>query len=285
MPALEMNVGIGFQVKVTGNRALSFNANGGTLHGVWVADDPVSTSDGRRKLDIEELAVGLTGSVGPFASREGSRRSCMRGSKGPCDGVGSRPRGSLQEDGQPSPQLASSADAGTLGPLLRALRPVVYKYKEQAQSKPSRFGFIADELENTLPQVVRTYQGDQGKTWKGVVYQDFIAVLTAGLQEQMTRVDKIEGGAKRGGSATLQRKVKMLSSRVSALSSDLAKERETRRALETKVETQQATLNAQQVELTRIDRLETQHVDLVEQLSKSLSLHAGRFGSHSGTRL
>eukprot|EP00747_Dinoflagellata_sp_TGD_P065372 gnl/TRDRNA2_/TRDRNA2_154332_c0_seq1.p1 gnl/TRDRNA2_/TRDRNA2_154332_c0~~gnl/TRDRNA2_/TRDRNA2_154332_c0_seq1.p1 ORF type:complete len:208 (+),score=48.45 gnl/TRDRNA2_/TRDRNA2_154332_c0_seq1:279-902(+) len=83
--------------------------------------------------------------------------------------------------------------AGSLAPLLRALRPVAYRFKGEG-TKPVRFGFIADELEESLPQVVRQMDGkeEKGEATKGIVYQDLIAVLTAALKGLQARVDNIE---------------------------------------------------------------------------------------------
>jgi hypothetical protein len=66
--------------------------------------------------------------------------------------------------------------------LLRELRPVSYNLKTGSENKRVRFGFIADELEQVLPQVVRTKE-DTPEKRKGVVYPDLIAVLTSMVQE------------------------------------------------------------------------------------------------------
>merc|ERR1719335_1357086 len=70
--------------------------------------------------------------------------------------------------------------------LLRELRPVSYNLKTGAEGKRMRFGFIADEIEQVLPQVVRTGLDSMNK--KGIVYPDLIAVLTSMVQELSTQM-------------------------------------------------------------------------------------------------
>jgi hypothetical protein len=52
--------GSGIQAVVGGNRALSMSSSGGFLHGSWIADATVSTSDRRLKSDITPLADALS---------------------------------------------------------------------------------------------------------------------------------------------------------------------------------------------------------------------------------
>lgn len=63
--------------------------------------------------------------------------------------------------------------------FLRELRPVSYKYKDEG--KNTRFGFIADEVAETLPEIARTLPGNDEKN-QGLVYQDLLAFLTSMLQ-------------------------------------------------------------------------------------------------------
>lgn len=65
---------------------------------------------------------------------------------------------------------------------LRDLRPVSYNYKGSGKdAKNLRFGFIADEMKKTLPEITRTLpQHDDQKL--GIVYQDLLAFLVATLQ-------------------------------------------------------------------------------------------------------
>lgn len=53
-----------------------------------------------------------------------------------------------------------------------------------------RFGFIAQEIERVLPEIVRTTNGTDSAY--SLVYQDLIALLTAVMQEQQKRIEQLE---------------------------------------------------------------------------------------------
>jgi hypothetical protein len=73
--------------------------------------------------------------------------------------------------------------------LLRQLRPVSYSFRKGVDSKFMRFGFIADELESVVPEVVRR-PGDREVTdQKAVVYQDLIALLASASQSQQGLIE------------------------------------------------------------------------------------------------
>lgn len=63
--------------------------------------------------------------------------------------------------------------------LLRQLRPVSFKYKNNGESKHSRYGFIAQELEVLIPSLI---YGDAKSSLKFIRYHDLLAVLTMGVQ-------------------------------------------------------------------------------------------------------
>jgi hypothetical protein len=63
--------------------------------------------------------------------------------------------------------------------LLRALKPVSYKYKKASESKFSTFGFIAQDLEKVLPSLV-VY--DEKRDIRAIRTTDMLAVLTMILQ-------------------------------------------------------------------------------------------------------
>lgn len=80
--------------------------------------------------------------------------------------------------------------AGVIGlsweQLLDHLNPVSYTYKTDSQLK-TRLGFIADEMETVLPEVVKTTSAGR----KGIVYLDLVAVLTTlakGMFEDMSKL-------------------------------------------------------------------------------------------------
>jgi len=134
---------------------------GGVLHGLWRSDEVISSSDERLKKDIVNLHRHL--------DKATLKRS------------------------------APSSDADKSTWVLRQLRPVSYQYKAgvsegKASSNATRFGFIAQDLEKVLPELVRTLEKHEGdlKDRKAVVYQDILAVLTAALQTQLWTVEKHE---------------------------------------------------------------------------------------------
>lgn len=73
--------------------------------------------------------------------------------------------------------------------LLRQLRPVSYSFRKGQDSKSMRFGFIADELDSVVPQVVRRPGDRDVADQKAVVYQDLIALLAAATQSQQQVID------------------------------------------------------------------------------------------------
>jgi hypothetical protein len=70
--------------------------------------------------------------------------------------------------------------------VLRELRPVSYRFKSGPESKWPRFGFIADEVQATIPQVIRE---NPATTIKGIMYEDLLAVLTTVLQSMQSQLE------------------------------------------------------------------------------------------------
>lgn len=82
---------------------------------------------------------------------------------------------SLKQNIRNLEELVPSSD------ILRELRPVSYKYKGTTEEKNrTRFGFIAQEIEEQLPQITR--QLPDYEDHHGLVYQDLLAFLTTMLQ-------------------------------------------------------------------------------------------------------
>jgi hypothetical protein len=105
--------------------------------------------------------------------------------------------------------------------VLRELRPVAFELKEDP-ARRTRFGFIAQELERVLPEVVY----DEAKSGlsdepglKGVIYQDLIAVLTVALQEHQAELDVLRDQVDqlRHSDERKQRTLEHLLDRVAAL--------------------------------------------------------------------
>lgn len=128
-------------------KGLAVTDTGGKLHGIWQADTTILTSDRRLKVDIRPLYDHLRRRM---ATSRAGRLDEVRG-----EGIGQW--------------------------LLREIRPVSFKLRGGAEAKRLRFGFIADELERVLPEVVRTDRA-AAINKKGVIYNDLIAVLTTVVQ-------------------------------------------------------------------------------------------------------
>jgi hypothetical protein len=66
--------------------------------------------------------------------------------------------------------------------IVRELRPVSYRLKRSTEGKhPLHFGFVAQELEKVLPEVVYT---EKESGLRLVMYQDLLAVLALALKAQ-----------------------------------------------------------------------------------------------------
>jgi len=148
----------GLEFYVQGTKALTLETDGGILHGSWNSESVFVTSDRRLKKEIAPLQRTL--------------RSVVPG----------------QDISKPK---AVTDSDGALW-LLRQLRPVSYSFRKGAESKYMRFGFIADELESVVPQVVRTVGNREVTDQKAVVYQDLIAVLAAAAQSQQQAMEELK---------------------------------------------------------------------------------------------
>jgi hypothetical protein len=135
---------------------------GGFLHGTWLVPDALNPSDRRLKKDIRPLGRTIKELLATQFQNE------QAGSNGE----------------------AQASDGGGAMWLLRQLRPVSYSFKKGAESKHMRFGFIADELETVVPQVVRHLNYADYPDMKTVMYQDLIALLTAAAQGQQDVLEK-----------------------------------------------------------------------------------------------
>jgi len=167
---------VGFYVNNA--RSMVISAAGGVLHGTWSADSSISTSDRRLKENIKPLHQTLKQIAGSKKSA-----SIQPGTGGPAAG---------------GPSVGSW--------LLRQLRPVSYNFKKGNEAKYMRFGFIADEIEQVLPQVVRELPvqdeqpegetGEKPEPKKGIVYTDLIAVLTTIVKDFNVQLKGLQGRMK-----------------------------------------------------------------------------------------
>jgi hypothetical protein len=148
------------EVYVQGTKSATFESDGGVLHGSWNVESSLVTSDRRLKTNIVPLQRTLREVIAPKAEKKLTTGKSQ----------------SAQGD-------------GALW-LLRQLRPVSYSFRKGMDSKFMRFGFIADELESVVPEVVRR-PGDREVTdQKAVVYQDLIALLASASQSQQSLIEQ-----------------------------------------------------------------------------------------------
>lgn len=140
------------------------------LHGFWIADHGVDDSDRRLKQNVVPLESTL----------KDARHKQKRGRL--------LPRDASREDSKLEEESAVSW-------VLRELRPVSFRFKSQfdAKAMPSenRYGFIAQEVKKVMPALVSG--GEEGSSSSGtlaIVYQDFLAVITAAIQEQQRQLNR-----------------------------------------------------------------------------------------------
>jgi len=151
----------GLETTVDNHRSMSITSTGGTLHGTWTADNTVTASDRRLKKSI----VPLYKAVADTARAAGTEAPDLT----------QRPVG-------------GSERSQVVNWVLRELRPVSFKFKQGPDAKHSRYGFVAQELQQVLPGVVR----GQGDKHLSVVYQDMIALLTMAAQSLQDKVNQQE---------------------------------------------------------------------------------------------
>lgn len=156
---------------VNGESSLSLSSTGGTLHGTWFADTVISVSDRRLKDNIKPLKKTMWQNF---------------------EALGAEQRAAVQQE--------QEEQGSPFGWVLRQLRPVSYYFKKGSDAKNMRFGFIADEMERVLPQVVRELphrKGEEEKEKKkGIIYPDLIAVLTGMMREFSDQMKAVQSRVK-----------------------------------------------------------------------------------------
>lgn len=158
------------KIFVGGTKSATFEGDGGVLHGSWDVETSLVTSDRRLKTDIVPLQRTLRDVIVPRGEKKAPASTVV-----PPAGMAT---GSSRKDGD-----------GALW-LLRQLRPVSYSFRKGMDSKFMRFGFIADELESVVPEVVRRPGDREVSDQKAVVYQDLIALLAAASQSQQKLIEQ-----------------------------------------------------------------------------------------------
>ena len=71
---------------------------------------------------------------------------------------------------------------------INALRPTSYKYNGQDKTS---LGFIAQEVQEIVPEIVTTGFGDKGD-YLGIQYTELIPVLTKAIQELSAKISQLE---------------------------------------------------------------------------------------------
>jgi hypothetical protein len=162
---------------------------GGILHGTWTAENSVTSSDRRLKVDILPLYTKLVENRGAAAEAEIAAES------------GQTSGGQLVPyDAASASDAETDQDEQVLG-VIRRLRPVAFRYKKNAESKYSHYGFIAQEIETVLPELVTTVPFTDGgvsspefakSAEKAIRQADLVAVITVGLQSLDHRLLRLD---------------------------------------------------------------------------------------------
>ncbi|ALW86558.1 hypothetical protein AUC43_16605 [Hymenobacter sedentarius] len=79
-----------------------------------------------------------------------------------------------------------------------AMRPVRYAWKK-TPSQTNKIGFIAQELQKVVPEVVSV--GTDANQTMGVNYAELVPVLVKALQEQQAQLDTMRGRAEKAEAA------------------------------------------------------------------------------------
>jgi len=174
------------KIVANGNTRVSIGTGGGTLHGIWSSESIISASDRRLKRQIEPLHRALAQSAEQLVRGDGKLKLNSRDEQ----------RDSLVEQlAQSSAEITNAAAAGSgqsktsskrqgaVDWLLRQLRPVSFTFRGGLEAKTARYGFVAQEVEQILPDLVQTHNNN-----KHVAYLDMIALLTLASQVQQDRL-------------------------------------------------------------------------------------------------
>jgi len=226
------NIGLAGNTDPEFVRRLSFNYSYGRLHGVWHADSPFhvtpSTAGASSSLAFNILVNSTqqrkaemkynpgSGGSDSFLSLdlEGARKMTVSPWQSQLHGewvssstllvsdrrlkrnIQSLLEDSVDGDKRSKPMIDNHSPTW----LLRQLRPVSYQFRREPAGKkvnrervePKHFGFIADEVQQVVPDVVRTVRYQNKDEIKAVAYQDLIALLVAAHQQQVEKVQSLE---------------------------------------------------------------------------------------------
>lgn len=145
----------------------------GTFHGTWTADTAITVSDKRLKMNVLPLQQELL--------KISARRTELNSFSEEDINLGNLER---TEEFLNSKRILE---------LVNELRPVSFQYKKNSESKTSRYGFIAQEIERVLPNLVHT---DEQSGLLSLHTSDLIAVLTLGIQSLDSKLVAIESNVR-----------------------------------------------------------------------------------------
>jgi hypothetical protein len=194
-----------FYATSSADRSMTVTGSGGKLHGTWTYETSFTQSDRRLKTDIEPLVKNILRHSN-YHHRASTSMELEALSEREYVVAGERKRNitsvnvaeiSHHAQRAHSYSMASSSLSQTnsraylpvVASLMRQLRPVSFRYKNNSESKFSRYGFIAQELETLIPSVIYT---DRSTDLKFVRYHDLLAILSMGMQNMDAAVDHIE---------------------------------------------------------------------------------------------
>eukprot|EP00927_Polykrikos_kofoidii_P049336 TRINITY_DN43404_c0_g1_i1.p1 TRINITY_DN43404_c0_g1~~TRINITY_DN43404_c0_g1_i1.p1 ORF type:complete len:571 (+),score=84.75 TRINITY_DN43404_c0_g1_i1:72-1784(+) len=230
------------------SKSITLTSDGGTLHGSWTHEASMTMSDKRLKTSIEPVGETLrrylevtttTGLESGDLARplidlvvmEGDDKSQARPSawNGPTTVSTSASSGVFEARANSTvesllvaasdnasvsslsavPKWDKSTDKDPVLWILDRLKPVSYVMKRN-KAAGRRFGFIADDLEEILPDIVHVDPQDEARL-KRVHMMDLLSILAAASQRQQQRIEELE---RRHGD--LEKQVALLTSRFEA---------------------------------------------------------------------
>ena len=191
------NVGIGttsptFKLSVAGNERLQQTAGNEVLLDMyqagtaqWGISNPASID----RLDFAEdgspkMTISSGGNVGIGTTSPGYKLT-VAGTAWVTSGSWSG------SDIRWKKNVSTLSTTSSLDKILK-LNPVTYKWKtdeypEMNFSDGSQLGFIAQDVENIIPEVVTT----DNNGYKGISYEKIVPVLTSAIQEQQKEIDNL----------------------------------------------------------------------------------------------
>lgn len=72
------------------------------------------------------------------------------------------------------------------------LRPVVWRWKDATVGKDQEYGFIAQEVEKIMPELVSVDTWVDGTKRKFLSTEKMVPFIVAAIQEQQTEIDKLK---------------------------------------------------------------------------------------------